>query len=155
MSKIWDQIPERILHPYLLVRFLKTFVHPYLLVIFLKVCFTHICWADARTYFSPIFHNPAKPATDSSCTGIKKMVWPKSHSSYCFWLPLAWNLFEPAISDFSNTSQVGHLADVTNSLDTANQTEQQSLACLVQWQVCECDLGTWKSRKLGSKKYKK
>ena len=31
----------------------------------------------------------------------KKSIWSKSHSGYCFRIPLAWNLFEPAISGHS------------------------------------------------------
>ena len=47
----------------------------------------------------------AKPATDPTCNGRQNTVWPKSNSGYnsryCFRLPLAWNLFEPAVSSHS------------------------------------------------------
>ena len=40
----------------------------------------------------------------------QKSIWSKSHSGYCFRLPLAWNLFEPAIS--------GHSGQVRSALWT-------------------------------------
>ena len=61
---------------------------------FLNIFFTHLFFTRNRLN-RVLIH----PVMDT-----KKLIWPKSHSGYCFRLPLAWNLFEPAISGHSGHS---------------------------------------------------
>ena len=68
---------------------------------FLKIFFTHLFFTRNRLN-RVLIH----PVMDT-----KKLIWPKSHSGYCFRLPLAWNLFEPAISGHS-----GHSGQVRSPL---------------------------------------
>ena len=71
---------------------------------FLKIVFTHIFWTKfLKIFFTHVFsaRNRLNLLLIHPVMDTKNMIWPKSHSGYCFRLPLAWNLFEPAISGHS------------------------------------------------------